>query len=174
MSSNELENYNLNDEQKMAIKKSHESLLDKPVNIVSLAKELGVAGVVRRPMSTNRVSGIIEKRDAGYFIVTNEAEPKTRRRFTIAHELAHFLLHREKIKDRMTENNFYMGGLSNRDEVEANRLAADILMPLDKIEELFDREGTALVTLDNLSKTFDVSYSAIKVRLGIPYDGIVD
>ena len=168
MSINTLD-YKLEDEQKMAIKKSHESLLDKPVNVVSLAKELGIAGVVKGSMHSE-VPGIIEKRDTGYFIVTNKAQPKARRRFTIAHELAHFLLHKEKIEDGIAENSFYRSGLSNDDEVKANRLAADILMPSDKIEEFIDREGTAAVTLDNLSKTFDVSDSAMQVRLGIPDD----
>jgi len=155
---------------KEAIRDSQKSLLDSPVNIVALAKKLGVAGVVKSPIG-EEVSGMIDKRKDGYYIITNEAEPKTRRRFTIAHELAHFLLHKEKIGDGMTENTLYIGDkyLSSEEEVEANRLAADILMPLDKIDEFIDIEGTDRASLGGLAKAFNVSVSAIRARLGVPH-----
>ena len=162
-----LEVYHLTDQQKEAIEKSQQSLLDKPVDIVKLAKNLGIAKVVRSDLG-EKISGMIEKRKEGFVIITNEAEPKVRRRFTIAHELAHFLLHKDQISDGITENTLYRGGLSNRCEVEANRLAADILMPLGKIEEYINREGTAHVSLKGMADNFEVSISAMTVRLGIP------
>ena len=169
MIKNALDDYELMPHQKEAIRNSYKSLIEKPVDVVSLAKELGIEKVVRRPMH-KEISGKIEKREEGYFIVTNEREPKTRRRFTIAHELAHFLLHKEKIGDEFPENTLYRSGLSSEYEIEANRLAADILMPVDKIEEYISRVGTDEATIEGLAEVFDVSFSAIRVRLGIPWD----
>ena len=95
-----LEAYRLTDQQKEAIEKSQQSLLNKPVDIVKLAKNLGIAKVVRSDLG-EKISGMIEKRKEGFVIITNEAEPKVRRRFTIAYELAHFLLHKDQISDGM-------------------------------------------------------------------------
>ena len=169
MNKDELSNYGLGHNQKELIKDSHKVLLENPVNIVSLAKQFGIKKVVRSPMNKG-ISGKIEKREEGYVIITNEAEPKERRRFTIAHELVHFILHKEKIGDGFTENTLYRSGLSSQYEVEANRLAADILMPLNKIEEYISNEGTEKATIAGLAKVFNVSFSAIRVRLGIPWD----
>ena len=169
MSKNELTAYDLSPEQIELIKDSQKVLLEDPVDIVSLAKDFGVKKVLRATMD-REVSGQIEKRNDGYYIITNEAEPKWRRRFTIAHELAHFILHKDQIGDGVAENTLYRSGLSSEYEVEANRLAADILMPLDKIEEYISNEGTDRATIGGLAKAFFVSYSAIRVRLGIPWD----
>ena len=162
-----LDAYNLTAEQKECIENSQKSLLASPVNIVRLAKDLGVAEVLKSELG-EKISGMIEKRDEGFVIITNKAEPKVRRRFTIAHELAHFLLHRDQISDGITENTIYRSTLSNQYEVEANGLAADMLMPLDKIDEYIDREGTARANIGGLADRFDVSVSAVKTRLGIP------
>ena len=58
-----------------------------------------------------------------------------RRRFTIAHEIAHFLLHRDKIGDQLSDDAMYRSSLSSDDERAANRLAADILMPMGLIQD---------------------------------------
>ena len=162
-----LDAYNLTAEQKELIENSQNSLLANPVNIVRLAKDLGVAEVLKSELG-EKISGIIEKRDEGFVIITNKAQPKVRRRFTIAHELAHFLLHRDQISDGITENAIYRSTLSNQYEVEANRLVGDMLMPLDKIDEYINRGGTAKATIGGLAYRFDVSVSAMRARLGIP------
>ena len=162
-----LDAYNLTAEQKECIENSQKSLLASPVNIVRLAKDLGVAEVLKSELG-EKISGMIEKRDEGFVIITNKAESKARRRFTIAHELAHFLLHRERIYDGFAENTLYRSSLSNQYELEANRLAGDMLMPLDKVDEYIDREGTARASIGGLADRFDVSVSAMQARLGIP------
>ncbi len=97
---------------------------------------------------------ILKEGNGEYAIYSNGKDPKVRRRFTYAHELAHFLLHKEHIGDGLRENPLFRSILSNQQEIEANKLAADILMPLPILNEL--------------AEIFDVSRSAMLIRLGIP------
>ena len=55
----------------------------------------------------------------------------------------------------------------NKSEVEANKLAADILMPHDKIDTLIEQIGKHDISFEIIAKRFDISLSALRVRLGI-------
>jgi Zn-dependent peptidase ImmA (M78 family) len=59
----------------------------------------------------------------------------------------------------------YRGGLSSREETQANQMAADILMPFPLINKLVDQGET---TIEKLAKRLQVSLPALKIRLGIP------
>jgi len=102
---------------------------------------------------------------AGYSIIANIKEATTRKRFTIAHEISHFILHRDQIGDGLTDDALYRSGLSTVAEVRANKLAADILMPFVLIEEEIKKGATSIRDLANI---FQVSIQAMSVRLGIP------
>ncbi len=115
-------------EQRQVIEKY---LADIPVKLGSLARELGVSAVKIASMKTG-VSGQITKEDDKYIIRVNRNEARERQRFTIAHELAHYLLHRQVIdqfRDGITDNVLYRSGAPERVEYEANKLAADLVMP---------------------------------------------
>ena len=79
--------------------------------------------------------------------------------------MAHFLLHCELIGSGIVDDALYRSQLSSQVETEANRLAADILMPYTLIERL-QKEGTRSV--DGLAKVLEVSSVAMKIRLGVP------
>jgi Zn-dependent peptidase ImmA (M78 family) len=64
------------------------------------------------------------------------------------------------------ENALFRGGLSNKKEVEANKLAADILMPMHLIKSLM-AEGN--VTVAALAEKLEVSESAVAIRLEVPF-----
>ena len=98
-------------------------------------------------------------------IITNEKPSSVRHRFTIAHEIAHFLLHKDLIGDGIQEDTLYRSGLSEQREVEANLFAANILMPCQLIEAAQD-EGAE--STEQLANKLDVSKIAISIRIGIP------
>jgi Zn-dependent peptidase ImmA (M78 family) len=141
-----------------------------PVRVGKLAQDLGLE-VVLSGLSPN-ISGLIEPSQtakAGFVIKVNKYESDERQRFTIAHELAHYLLHRDHIKNGVIDNVMYRSSLSSKKETEANKLAADILMPnsfvLKEISELGGkRDEVAAIAL---ARKFRVSTAAMKVRLGI-------
>lgn len=116
------------------------------------------------------ISGAIRKVGVDrYVIEVNEDDPGTRRRFTAAHELAHYILHKKEVDllgNLFREDRLLRGGLSNRQETQANQLAAEILMPYDAVFEFLQRRKRA--TIPEMADYFKVSLSAMMIRLGIP------
>jgi predicted transcriptional regulator len=102
---------------------------------------------------------------SGYSIVVNSTEAFVRKRFTVAHEIAHFLLHRNLIRDGVEDDTFYRSKLGSVLETQANSLAADILMPYVLISRAV---AQGINTVSGLATLFQVSQDAMKVRMGIP------
>lgn len=145
-------------------------MLEYPVRVGELANALGV-DVVRAALEP-RISGLIQPSDksrSGFEIRVNKYETRARQRFTVAHEIAHYLLHRGDIGHGVIDSILYRSNLTSRKESEANRLAAAIVMPHDAVK----RELMALGGLstpgapERLAATFGVSTPAMKVRLGV-------
>lgn len=140
-----------------------------PVKLGQLANELGVSIKVSS-MSTG-VSGQIMRENGNYLIRVNRHEARERQRFTIAHELAHYFLHRRVIDsspDGIKDNVLYRSGAPERIEYEANRLGADIVMPLHLVEKVLQEEFDGVVTeatIESLAARFQVSKAAMEIRL---------
>ena len=150
-----------------------------PFSVDELAKKYGLE--IFRGKFIKSVSGWIEKTENNSFkIVVNKDHPTQRRRFTAAHEIAHYILHEELIGERISDNALYRSTLSNRQEVEANKLAAEILMPkhslLDnllnkkkagQLKGLTDKDLLSLI--GTLAKEYNVSKEAMTIRLGAEF-----
>jgi hypothetical protein len=139
-----------------------------PVDVLGVANAFGLN--VWEEELEKGVSGKLFRDDvnggsAHYSIIVNAPESLTRKRFTVAHEIAHFILHRNQIGDGLSDDTFYRSGLSSSQEVEANKLAADIIMPYPLIDTL-QRSGVSGVP--ELAETLQVSLTAMMIRLGIP------
>lgn len=105
-----------------------------------------------------------------YRITINRFEAENRQRFTAAHELAHYLLHEHQINAGITDTVLYRSQLSNLLEAQANRLAADILMPIELIERYVEDHCSGrfdLVDPAEMAERFSVSEMAMRFRLGI-------
>ncbi|MDD9911004.1 MAG: ImmA/IrrE family metallo-endopeptidase [Ahrensia sp.] len=140
-----------------------------PVQTVPIATALGIE-VYKASGLPDTISGRIYRSfedggSSGYAIDVNADHHEVRRRFTIAHEIAHFVLHRDKIGDEMFDDYLYRSGLSNKQEWEANALAADILMPRHLIAVA---RSNGLNTVHELAMAFNVSETAMSIRLGRP------
>jgi hypothetical protein len=140
---------------------------DAPVQVIGLANALGL-NVWELQLPPN-ISGKIWRDPQnggtkGYSIGVNAAEAFVRKRFTVAHECAHFILHRDKITDELTEDTLYRG-LDGKEEAQANKFAADILMPYHLIQKFMD---SGMTDVDELAAKFQVSGAAMRIRLGIP------
>ena len=139
------------------------------INIGKLAKDLGIKEVKEESISGS-ASGYIQNENDEFVIGVEKSDPETRKRFTIAHELAHFLLHKQEIIDvggSVFDNRLYRSYLNSDLEVEANRLAADLLMPMDLLRHFAN--STEKITYNQLSEKLGVSLRALQVRLGVPY-----
>lgn len=152
---------------KMEIVRRHQ--VTAPVQTVPLANDLGV-NVYHVPNWPVELSGkIMRSTDhggpSGFAIYVNQAHHLNRRRFTTAHEIAHFILHQDAIGDGITDDGLYRSRLSNAMEAQANKLAADILMPWHLLNPCIDGGNT---NVRELARIFQVSESAMSIRLGAP------
>lgn len=119
------------------------------------------------------ISGAIIKDDddEGYTIYVNKDHPKSRQRFTIAHEIGHYISYlcdsyskQELDKNKGFEDQlmYYRkdGNISNA-EIEANLIAAEILMPEERVK-VMARDN---LTIEQMSEIFFVSQAAMTIRL---------
>ena len=152
------------------------SINSYPVEIVRICKENGLT-VFEEYLDAD-VSGLIvvdkkewPKYKTNQFIIVNLTESAVRRRFTIAHELAHFILHRNGNSLYAHRDMVADGTIKKSVEQEANYFAANVLMPekliREKAEELKDSVWGKLpnfVLIKEIADYFVVSEAA-EVRL---------
>jgi hypothetical protein len=141
-----------------------------PVRLNPIAHDLGLkvySATFSPDISGKIVRSSSDGGSSGYAIYINAAHAHVRQRFTLAHEIAHFILHRDEIGDGLTDDGLYRSGLSNKLEAQANKLATDILMPWPLINDAIDN---GIDSIPELAKHFDVSRSAMSIRIGVPYE----
>lgn len=158
-----LEWQSLNDDQRSTIL-NYQS--DFPVEVGAIAKSFGIS--VLKSTMPGSISGEIRETDGIVTIKVNRHDIKERQRFTIAHEIAHFLLHRDRLANGITDDVLYRSRLTDDLERQANRLAADIIMPANLIQSA-QSNLTALKPEDKLKKIAElaqVSLAAVKIRIG--------
>lgn len=137
-----------------------------PVDVNELARKLGLR--VHHTLSLpETVSGAIKREQARgeepiFRIFVNANDHRRRQRFTLAHEIAHYVLHRDMIGDGITDDAMYRSSLGDDYERQANRMAASILMPAQLVRQYY-RGG--MISLAPLAEMFDVSSDAIRIRL---------
>lgn len=125
------------------------------INVMLATLPLEISGQIKRDKEANQ-----------YEILINRYENRRRQRFTLAHEIAHFLLHQDLIGDGLSDDILYRSGLPEAKEFEANRLAADLIMPLDLIVKYtLDKDPQSQSTARELADIFQVSDMAMGVRL---------
>jgi transcriptional regulator with XRE-family HTH domain len=133
-----------------------------PVDVKMLAEGCG-ALVLEFPFDDD-LSGLLVELDGGAAIGVNSDQPAVRQRFTIAHELGHFLLdHHERFHIDLGQNDRdgTPPGYDWMSERAANDFAAELLMPANMVHELYDGEPA----VSDLAALFDVSSLAMGYRL---------
>lgn len=145
------------------------ALASLPVDVDKVAREMD-AIVVRKPVGQD-VSGMLLRREGQNVIGLNSEQPPMSQRFALAHLLGHLRIHRRRdlILDGAVRHRH--GNLASmptdREEAEANRFAAALLMPegivRDKaVEADFD---TAAQLVELLAPRFEVSRAVMGYRL---------
>lgn len=138
-----------------------------PVQLGAIAKALGIK--ILSSTLRSDISGEIRETNGEVTIKVNRHDAKTRQRFTVAHELAHYFLHRDLLKDGIVDDVLYRSSHSTSIEQEANRLAADILMPIHLLNKLVlqcNHEKETSRKIEYLAQELNVSITALKIRLG--------
>ena len=129
-----------------------------PLDVEGLAKFLGIE--VRFENLKGDISGILEKNDAKWIMRVNKKHHPHRQRYTIAHELGHYCLHRHQ--ESIFEDVIFFRGLKPTEtEWQANQFASEILMPDYEFSKAIE-EG--ITDIEQLAKRFCVSSMAVRVR----------
>lgn len=144
-----------------------EHLSEHPVKLGAVAKRLGVKVLLSTlPRGT---SGQIGQENGDFVIRINRHEAKHRQRFTLAHELAHFLLHRDRIvaEGGWSENVLLRSGQPANIEYEANRLASDLVIPSAQLAEATAEYSGPMTSevIEDLARRFGVSTAAMEIKL---------
>ncbi|MBV6795687.1 ImmA/IrrE family metallo-endopeptidase [Xanthomonas euvesicatoria] len=135
-------------------------LLTVPVNILAIAEFLGLE-VIEEPMADD-LSGYLEVRSGTWVVGVNSLHHRNRKRFTIAHEIAHYVLHSALQKSFHDQTFTRRNDTPNPMEREADRFAAQLLMPEDEVRKLI---ASGVTTLSGLATNFGVSALAMKYRV---------
>jgi hypothetical protein len=103
---------------------------------------------------------------AEWGIFYNARASTERRRFTIAHELGHFVLHRD-LQQRFNcdKESVYSGVDTLRAiEREADDFASNLLMPGDLLRDWISNQRIDLHVLSAIAKRFQISFEALCIR----------
>lgn len=138
-----------------------------PVDITGLARALGLA--VRQADLGSEIAGEIfpdlyRGGPSGFTIRVNTSDSLRQKRLTVAHEIAHFLRHRDRIGNRLFDDRMYRSRLESTKEREAENLAFDLLMPRALIANL---RSAGMNDPLQLANRFNVPLHVMKRRLGI-------
>ncbi|WP_457796472.1 ImmA/IrrE family metallo-endopeptidase [Methylocystis sp. S23] len=144
-----------------------------PVPIFEILGHIGLGPEYR--MLDDNISGWIERRNggSGYWVVINADHPRVRQRFTAAHELGHYIYHRDLLASGVGDTRAYRSvgtplpnaAITQQHERQANSFAANTLMPQNEVLRL---RRTGVTDPRELARRFDVSEDAMRIRLGLP------
>ncbi len=160
-------------------------LINHPFNghsvpVDKIAYSLGIDVRSTRPGDVSLSGFLVRDDGTGKAIIgVNEDHNKNRRRFTIAHEVGHFLLHtgqeiyvdecsKAGLMINLRDENSSKG--TDGEEKEANFFAAELLMPVEFLRKdiasynIIGEDGLKDM-LDELAKTYEVSKEALTYRL---------
>jgi len=149
-----------------------------PINVQAIAELLGIK-VSFQPFKPE-LSGVLLKEEARTILGVNSAHAPTRQRFTIAHEIGHYVLaHKGEIFVDQTvrrqavtirrDDKSSLGTDSN--EMDANAFAAELLMPEELLSTAVQKHLKKVEDIDPetlvscLAREFDVSPEAMQYRL---------
>lgn len=126
-----------------------------PVNLYRIAKHQDIHRV--RELDTRLDGQLLELESGGFEVILSRNAPLSRRRFTLAHEIAHTLLAQAE------------GGVECSDGIVedlCNAMAAELLMPRKFLLNMFPRDKKISVeTLPEMARSFGCSLEAAGWRL---------
>jgi Zn-dependent peptidase ImmA (M78 family) len=134
------------------------------VNIKAIVEQNGIQ--IREEELPSSKSGYLAKIDGQWVIGVNKSHGLRRKRFTIAHEFAHYCLHKSD-KNYFVDTIFFRDDNVTSIEYTANAFAAKLLMPDNLVKHAI---SNGVVSLRELADLFDVSLLALKNRIaGLGY-----
>lgn len=136
---------------------------EPPVDIVRVAQQLGFE--VHQEDFPEGISAVLVVDGDIRAIGVNRSHARVKQRFSIAHELGHYLQgHGDFADSRKTfeDGSYNYADPQNRQETEANEFAAELLMPEFLLKKDFAEFG---LEADRLAERYQVSGQAMWIQL---------
>ncbi len=133
-----------------------------PLDVYKLAEELKIKILEESfDEEEKELSGILyEDSKKGWVIRINRCHHPNRKRYTVAHEIGHWCLHKHD-KKLFKDKIFFRGGEKSKTEWQANQFASEILMPEDEFRR---KVNSGITKVEDLAKEFKVSTIAVRIR----------
>jgi Zn-dependent peptidase ImmA (M78 family) len=107
---------------------------------------------------------LVRKGNMGIISVNAHIPEEGRKRFAIAHEIGHFILHRGTQLILCNEDDMWLWKENKTQEIEANEFAANLLMPQEIFVRLIKQGQPTLDTISDLAKDFRTTMTAAALR----------
>jgi Zn-dependent peptidase ImmA (M78 family) len=133
---------------------NHFQIRNAPIPVLEIVTAAGIE--VTEFGDDSEYAGVADLLGDQARIGLKKSDSESRRRFTLAHELGHIVLHQHKVRFRDAQNTPF-----NQEEAQANRFAAELLMPAWLVWPL----PPPLRHPDSLARIFKVSAAAAEHRL---------
>lgn len=154
-------------EEKLAQKVLKKYDLVPPYDIMTLVEKKAIIAFHTFPFKADGITVDI-KSDKPRIYINNAFDiPKTRQKFTIAHELGHIFLpwHKGTIASDINEYNFSAHMMYRDMESEANRFASELLMPTNWIINILDQDIPFKARLKKILQDAGVSLEAALIKI---------
>ncbi|MEK7571657.1 MAG: ImmA/IrrE family metallo-endopeptidase [Patescibacteria group bacterium] len=130
-----------------------------PVDLAKILENYNI-NLVYVKFKDKGISGAFDKEKNTIYVNTDDSF--TRKSFTIAHELGHLILHKDKPREFFYRLEIAQIAEEDREEdIEANLFAASLLMP----ESLIKKYWELTKDIDKLATIFGASVPAVYFRL---------
>ncbi|MCG1032941.1 ImmA/IrrE family metallo-endopeptidase [Bacillus amyloliquefaciens] len=131
-----------------------------PFDLDDFINKIGVE--LRRVALADDISGKLQKNEDGKWTISvNCLHHPKRQRFTLAHELGHYFLHRNRAIE-FVDKALYRSSQMDSMEYEANNFAGALLMPRKILIDFIQKKGA---NAEVIAEYFDVSVLAAKIRV---------
>ena len=111
--------------------------------------------------NADQIIGALVNSEDEFTILVSSSNSPTRNTFIAAHELGHYILHRDSLTEgKLRLDNQYFENSDDQEEMEANFFASNLLMPKSDFEKWVSQGYGS----DELALRYGVSQQAVKVR----------
>lgn len=132
------------------------------IYIRDIAMSLGA--LVRERELQGCEARLVRKGNMGIISVNAHIPEEGRKRFAIAHEIGHFILHTGTQLILCNEDDMWLWNENKTQEIEANEFAANLLMPQEIFVRLIKQGQPTLDTISDLAKEFRTTLTAAALR----------
>lgn len=133
------------------------------VDIEKIIKEQGIDLIRDNEMESSMSGSLRKDKELDRWIIrVNGKHHIKRQRFTMAHEFAHFCLHKDEQGSFVDEEIYFRKDHDSSIEYNADAFASEILMPEDLFRKAVDIDKVKKIK--ELAELFNVSTAAINIR----------